>query len=430
MTIGSTFNIYDIYLSKPFSRMRNKTQLFSSLIDDHYHTRLLHSLEVEIISKKIATKLLCNEIVDLGSIDFSLLSSIALLHDVGHTPYGHVGERALNDICCGNTKLDGISDFNELGVTCGFKHNINSAVILRKYFSKSKIKLDEEFKEKLIDGIIKHSKLRYKNDFDCGSSYVTEWLKDRNGIIMKDYLFKTIEGGIVYYADELAQVGSDLLDLKNSKIEAADSLRSVISSAPQSRDDKNDSVFLVDELIDKLVSGLIITKLDNNFYTLSCPYIDNLLKDFDKVRFDIIRGTEKIANHDSSKILIINELFKYFFLHPEKANKNLLRDYYYRLKEIDFEYFVGKKDDKQSTKWVIDRIDPDSETFFTKFLQFLNTVKTVVENGGINQMRKRKRSDYKLMYKYFIISVAIYISEMTDNYANNIYNDIIMEAQI
>ena len=76
--------------SKSFRRLMHKTQCFLSPEGDHYRTRLTHTLEVSQISRTIARALRLNE---------DLTEAIALGHDLGHTPFGHAGERALNKLC-------------------------------------------------------------------------------------------------------------------------------------------------------------------------------------------------------------------------------------------------------------------------------------------------------------------------------------------
>lgn len=80
---------------KSFRRLMHKTQVFLSPEGDHYRTRLTHTLEVAQIARTIARALRLNE---------DLTEAIALGHDLGHTPFGHAGERALNAICPGGYK--------------------------------------------------------------------------------------------------------------------------------------------------------------------------------------------------------------------------------------------------------------------------------------------------------------------------------------
>ena len=75
---------------KSFRRLKHKTQVFISPKGDHYRTRLTHTLEVSQISRTVARALRLNE---------DLTEAIALGHDLGHTPFGHAGESALNSLC-------------------------------------------------------------------------------------------------------------------------------------------------------------------------------------------------------------------------------------------------------------------------------------------------------------------------------------------
>jgi dGTPase len=78
--------------SKAFRRLKHKTQVFFAPTGDHYRTRLTHTLEVSQIARSIAKVLRLNE---------ELTEAIALGHDLGHTPFGHAGERVLNDLIPG-----------------------------------------------------------------------------------------------------------------------------------------------------------------------------------------------------------------------------------------------------------------------------------------------------------------------------------------
>ena len=93
-----------ILYSKSFRRLKDKTQVFLSPDGDHYRTRMTHTLEVSQNARTIAKALLLNE---------DLTEAIALGHDLGHTPFGHAGERALNEVNPG-----------------GFRHNEQSLRIV------------------------------------------------------------------------------------------------------------------------------------------------------------------------------------------------------------------------------------------------------------------------------------------------------------
>ena len=93
-----------IIYSKAFRRLKHKTQVFISPEGDHYRTRLTHTLEVSQIARTIARSLKLNE---------DLTEAIALGHDLGHTPFGHAGERVLDRM-----------------VSTGFRHNDQSVRVV------------------------------------------------------------------------------------------------------------------------------------------------------------------------------------------------------------------------------------------------------------------------------------------------------------
>lgn len=115
--------------SKAFRRLKHKTQVFVAPLGDHYVTRLTHTLEVSQIGRSIARALNLNE---------DLAEAISLGHDLGHTPFGHVGEEVLNDL-----------------YTKGFSHNEQSLRVVELLEKDGRgLNLTREVRE----GILKHSK--------------------------------------------------------------------------------------------------------------------------------------------------------------------------------------------------------------------------------------------------------------------------------
>jgi dGTPase len=113
--------------SKSFRRLKHKTQVFIAPEGDHYRTRLTHTLEVAQVARTAARSLRLNE---------DLTEAIALGHDLGHTPFGHVGEEALNEL-----------------LPQGFKHNEQSLRVVEHLEGKSGLNLTWEVR----DGILKHT---------------------------------------------------------------------------------------------------------------------------------------------------------------------------------------------------------------------------------------------------------------------------------
>ena len=119
--------------STAFRRLKHKTQVFVNTTGDHYRTRITHSLEVAQISRTLAKYFKLNE---------DLCETLSLAHDLGHTPFGHAGEEALNDC------------MKEHG---GFDHNIQTVRIVtlleNKYYNFKGLNLTFE----TLDGLIKHN---------------------------------------------------------------------------------------------------------------------------------------------------------------------------------------------------------------------------------------------------------------------------------
>ena len=126
--------------SKPFRRLKGKTQVFIDPAGDHYRTRMTHTLETTAISRVVARALRLNE---------DLVEAIGLGHDTGHTPFGHAGEQALDDA------------LNAAFGRC-FRHNEQSWRIARR------LNLTAE----VCDGILTHTGARSATTARSGGSGV------------------------------------------------------------------------------------------------------------------------------------------------------------------------------------------------------------------------------------------------------------------
>ena len=119
--------------SASFRRLKHKTQVFVNTSGDHFRTRITHSLEVSQIARTLAKFFNLNE---------DLSETLSLAHDLGHTPFGHAGEEALNKC---------MKDFG------GFDHNIQTLRIItileKRYYEFNGLNLSIE----TIDGLIKHN---------------------------------------------------------------------------------------------------------------------------------------------------------------------------------------------------------------------------------------------------------------------------------
>lgn len=160
--------------SAAFRRLEYKTQVFVNHEGDYYRTRLTHSLEVAQIGKAIARRLKLNE---------ELTETLALAHDLGHTPFGHTGEEVLNRLM----EMHG-----------GFEHNLQSLRVVdeleERYPGFNGLNLSWEVRE----GIIKHS-----SPYDSPTESMAAFMP---GIV------PTIEAQLINFADEIAYNNHDIDD--------------------------------------------------------------------------------------------------------------------------------------------------------------------------------------------------------------------------
>jgi len=169
--------------SKSFRRLMHKTQVFLMPLGDHYRTRMTHALEVSRIARTMARAL---------GLDEDLTEAIALGHDLGHAPFGHAGERALNDIVPG-----------------GFSHNEQSLrVVERLEKDGAGLGLSEEVRE----GILRHS---------------------------GETLSQTAEGQLVHHADRIAYLSHDMDDAVRGGLllqtDVPNDLRAELGQSPRDR---------------------------------------------------------------------------------------------------------------------------------------------------------------------------------------------------
>jgi dGTPase len=193
-----------ILFSRAFRRLVHKAQIYPFDEGDHFRTRLTHTIEVSQIARSIARNLNLNE---------DLTEAIALGHDVGHTPFGHEGEVILDIILKG--KIDFVKPnliFLDYG---GFKHNFNSIRILENSEQKYEDMKGLNLSWQVLEGILKHTKIRKKDKTIWPIERFVECEKN-DDVIKRLYLdydnSMTLEGQIVFYADEIAQRQHDIDD--------------------------------------------------------------------------------------------------------------------------------------------------------------------------------------------------------------------------
>ncbi|MCA9400293.1 MAG: deoxyguanosinetriphosphate triphosphohydrolase [Candidatus Omnitrophica bacterium] len=160
--------------SEAFRKLEYKTQVFAILEGDYYRTRLTHTIEVAQIARTIGRSLRLNE---------DLIEAIALAHDLGHPPFGHAGEYALNDIMLA-------------AKTTGFNHNFRSFEIVTKFEKRYPNYDGLNLSEEVLIGILKH-----QTDYDKAG--VSHQFKAKG---------TTLEAQVVDIADTVAYLTHDIDD--------------------------------------------------------------------------------------------------------------------------------------------------------------------------------------------------------------------------
>ncbi|MFA5525073.1 MAG: deoxyguanosinetriphosphate triphosphohydrolase [Tissierellales bacterium] len=234
--------------SKAFRRLKHKTQVFIAPEGDHYRTRLTHTLEVSQISRTISRALRLNE---------DLTEAIALGHDLGHTPFGHTGERVLDEIH-----------------ENGFKHNIQSLRVVDLLESRKESK-GLNLTYEVRDGILNHT---------------------------GDIKPMTLEGQIIRAADRIAYINHDI----------DDSIRAKIISEKMLPIDCTRVLGLSNgERINTMIKDVILNSFNKNQISMSeeIKFYTDKLRDF---MFENVYLNNKAKGEEGKAMRIIKLLFKYY----------------------------------------------------------------------------------------------------------------------
>lgn len=247
--------------SKAFRRLKQKTQVFLAPEGDHYRTRLTHTLEVAQNARTIARALKLNE---------DLTEAIALGHDLGHTPYGHAGERALNHIT------------EEFG---GFHHNEQSVrVVERLEKDGAGLNLTREVR----DGILNHQTSTTPS---------------------------TLEGKIVRLSDKIAYINSDI----------DDAIRGGIITAKDIPKELTDILGnTTNERLNTLVHNIVVNSTDQNDILMSGD-VEKAMFKLRNFMFESVY-TNPVAKGEESKVShLIGQLYEYFLHHINEMPEEFQR---------------------------------------------------------------------------------------------------------
>ncbi len=255
--------------SKAFRRLAYKTQVFINPAGDHYRNRLTHTLEVSQIARTLTYALNLNQ---------DLSEAIALGHDLGHTPFGHAGERVLNRLCPG-----------------GFAHQVQSLRIV-DHLAKDNVGLN--LTGQVRDGILKHSKGR-------GPIFAA----NGNGPA-------TLEGQIVRISDIIAYLAHDLDDAFRAGVLTPDDVPGNLASLFGPRSSTRIGAMVGDLLTHSHLSP------ENPVLRFSEPMLAamNDLRDFLHLR---VYQHPRLVSSLNKADRIIEGLYRQFLALPE-----LLKEYY------------------------------------------------------------------------------------------------------
>ncbi|MEW6606400.1 MAG: deoxyguanosinetriphosphate triphosphohydrolase [bacterium] len=253
--------------SKSFRQLKYKTQVFLIPTHEALRTRLTHTIEVSQIARTIARALRLNE---------DLVEAISLGHDLGHPPFGHAGEKALDEICPG-----------------GFRHNEQSIRVV-EILEKGGQGLNLTFETK--DGILKHSR-------GAASLFVNP--QDSKPI--------TLEGEIVRLADSIAYVNHDIEDAILSKVIR---FKDLPSSPIRILGNKHSS------RINTMVADIIFNSQDKNAITMGDEILEatNTLRNY---LYENVYPHPKIMQETNKATRVLNELFEHFMKNPDYVLKKM-----------------------------------------------------------------------------------------------------------
>lgn len=268
-----------IIYSKSFRRLKHKTQVFISPEGDHYRTRLTHTLEVSQIARTMARSLRLNE---------DLTEAIALGHDLGHTPFGHAGERVLDDVS-----------------SSGFRHNEQSVRVV-------------EVLEKDRNGLNLTWEVR------DGIRYHTGKTKP-----------STLEGQIVRFADKIAYINHDIEDAIRGGIIAEQDL-------------PGDSSQILGHSPSERINNMIVNIIENSQDGKEIRMSSNFQEASDRLRlfmFDNVYIGSKAKKEESKAERMVRELFlfllnKIVYL-PQDYRKFIETD---GIERVVLDYIAGMTD--------------------------------------------------------------------------------------
>lgn len=266
---------------KAFRRLKHKTQVFLAPMGDHYRTRLTHTLEVSQIARTIAKSLNLNE---------DLTEAIALGHDLGHTPFGHAGERTLNSVC-----------------SLGFRHYKQSIRVVEVLENNG---LGLNLTKEVRDGILNHR--------TTGNP-------------------STLEGKVVRLSDKIAYINHDIDDAIRGKIIKEDDIPKIYTDILGDTTKKR---------LDTLVHDIVENSVDKPDVLMS-EEMENAMMGLRSYMFKSVY-TNPVAKKEETKAdVMLKQLFEYYMKNKEQLPdefKYLIHECGENEEQVVCDYIAGMSD--------------------------------------------------------------------------------------
>ncbi|NUM79866.1 dNTP triphosphohydrolase [bacterium] len=333
-----------IIYSNSFRNLSDKRQVLIERNSERNRSRLTNTVEVVQVSKAIAQAMGLNE---------DLTEAIALGHDLGHPPFGFMGEEVLDEILSGEDRVDNVLTGQDYG---GFKHNYQSLRVvdkLEKKYGYEGLNLTAVVRE----GILKHTSTRCEKYNYPGTNL--------DGLHYEHLMSLTLEGQVAAIADQIAQRTYDLEDIVRANYISLKDLRGIKIIQEVEQEYKIEPLWNsnTDEYINLLVSGLVRMMvsdvIDNTIRRIEdfCRR-KNRLSDFDEwlviFSLEVNRKQKELdmfiqkelgnnfqvnrANSKSQKV--VRKLFKAYYTNPLQMDDKFLGRY--TSKKVDVQFDLRK----------------------------------------------------------------------------------------
>lgn len=406
-----------IVYTNAFKRSSNKSQIMIKPIRDHFRSRLVHTEEVNQIALEIGNNL---------ELNLGLISSIAMGHDIGHTPFGHAGERAVQDLL--KRELNNsfhLSEKKNLGMRNIFHHSSNSARILLK-------KIKGDLNDTVLDGILNHSWSPWKNNnYQAPNTYEGQVVAISDQIASINHDTEDIIDGHTFtnydhlkyhrsYVDKFQKEDKTLFQRISDKVE----LFTNDSEPGYGRDKRVKTI--ISEINDSVdILKMKLEKTNNNKdniprlnpIMLSAEW-NTFLKCYESfIRDDIIGKQSWFVGRDAMATALISTVFNHLWpVFKEGEEPPLFKD----LKEVKSSI---SKETKYLEHYQLFYKD-EYKNKYSEFLDYLKTRNITTWDKYIYEILHLKPNTDEFSKYERLISIIDFISGLTDRYCLEIFDSV------